>query len=199
MATIGIIGAGSVGRALGRGLTGAGHEVVFGVRAPLEARERGLRAERPQDAAAAADVVILAVPSAAVTDVVPGLALREGHVLIDTTNAVGVAVPGGHETMGHLVASLAPSGVAVVKAFNTIGAEHLADGRLGGSRAFLPVAGDDAGIEVVLPLADALGFDAVALGGREAFGLVEAHARLWIHLAFARGWGRSFGFAVVRG
>jgi predicted dinucleotide-binding enzyme len=198
MATIAIVGAGSVGRALAQGFTGAGHEVVFGVRTPAGSRQQGLRAEQPEAAAAAADIVILAVPATAVVDLVPSLALRPGHVLVDATNAVGAPVPHGHETMGHLVASLAPAGVAVVKAFNTIGAEHLADGHLGEARAFLPVAGDDAGVEVVLPLAHSLGFDAVALGGREAFGLVEAHARLWIHLAFARGWGRSFGFAVVR-
>ena len=47
-------------------------------------------------------------------------------------------------------------------------------------------------------LAAGLGFEVADLGDRGAFGLVEAHARLWIHLAFACGWGREFGFAVVR-
>ena len=122
---------------------------------------------------------------------------ESGQVVADATNAVRAPVPDGHDTMGDLVAALVPDAVAVVKAFNTIGAEHLGDGRFGEQRAFLPIAGDQEGVEAVLPLAEQLGFDAVALGGREAFGMAEDHARLWIHLAFVCGWGRGFGFAVV--
>jgi predicted dinucleotide-binding enzyme len=92
---------------------------------------------------------------------------------------------------------LAPD-VLLVKAFNTIGAEHLGDGRFGSDRAFLPIAGDEQGLRVVEPLAEALGFAPVALGGREAFGHLEAHAALWIHLAFNCGWGRDFGFVTRR-
>jgi NAD(P)-dependent dehydrogenase (short-subunit alcohol dehydrogenase family) len=42
------------------------------------------------------------------------------------------------------------------------------------------------------------GFDVADLGGREHIALVEDHARLWIHLAFRRGWGRQFAFTVTR-
>ena len=45
-------------------------------------------------------------------------------------------------------------------------------------------------------LASAIGFDAVVIGGREHYETLEAHARLWIRLAFGVGWGRSFGFAT---
>ena len=41
-------------------------------------------------------------------------------------------------------------------------------------------------------------FDVADLGGPEAIRIVEDHARLWIHLAFRCGWGRSFGFTVAR-
>ncbi len=64
-----------------------------------------------------------------------------------------------------------------MKAFNTIGAEHLAEG----------------GIE-----ARSLDFDVADLGGPEATRIAEDHARLWIHLALRCGWGRSFGFTVAR-
>jgi hypothetical protein len=86
----------------------------------------------------------------------------------------------------------------VVKAFNTIGAEHLGDGRIEGRALFLPVAGDDAGRPLAVELARSLGFDVADLGGPDAIRLVEDHARLWIHLAFRCGWGRSFGFQVAR-
>jgi predicted dinucleotide-binding enzyme len=196
MAKVAVIGAGSVGRALGTGLAAAGHEVVHGVREPADPRHEGLATATPAEAVAGAGVVILAVPAAAVLDLVPTLPLDAGQVLIDATNAVGAPVPGGAETMGDLVTSLAPEGVAVAKAFNTIGAEHLGDGRAERGGLFLPVAGDAEAVEVAAALATDLGFEAAPLGGRECFALVEAHARLWIHLAFACGWGRGFGFVV---
>jgi predicted dinucleotide-binding enzyme len=198
MQTVAVIGAGPVGRAVGQGLVRAGHHVVYGVRTPDDAKHADL-AERatPADAAGAADVVVLAVPAVGVIEAVPQLGLRAGQVLVDATNAVGVPVPEGHATMADLVASLAPDGVAVVKAFNTIGAEHLDGSELEGRPVFLPIGGDADGIAVVLPLAEAMGFDAVALGDRDTFPLLEAHAALWIRLAFGCEWGRSFGFTVA--
>jgi predicted dinucleotide-binding enzyme len=198
VSTIAVIGAGSVGRALGRGLARLGHAVTFGVRDPADARHRDLASTATlRDAARHADLVVLAVPAPAVPAALADLDLRAGQVLVDATNAVGQPVPDGHATMGALVASLVADGVEVVKAFDTIGAEHLASGRVAGVPAFLPVAGDPAGVELVVRLATDLGFAAAPLGGRECFGLVEDHARLWIHLAFRCAWGRDFGFAVV--
>mgnify|MGYP000435617036 FL=1 len=199
---VGIIGAGSVGRSLGRGLTAAGHSVAFGVRDTGDPRYADLAAGgQLADLAGAVDgaqVVGLAVPADAVAGAVAAMSLRAGQVLADATNAVRTPVPDGHDTLGSYVASLLPDGVAFVKAFDTIGAEHF-DGRLAGTPgSFLPIAGAAEGTQVVAQLAADLGFEPAVLGGREAVGLVEDHARLWIHLAFAAGWGRSFRFAVVR-
>ncbi|MFN8021042.1 MAG: NAD(P)-binding domain-containing protein [Acidimicrobiales bacterium] len=199
---IGIIGAGSVGRSLGRGLAAAGHTVVFGVRDVGDTRHADLAAAGqladPAGAVADAQVVVLAVPADAVTTAIAAMPLRAGQVLADATNAVRTPVPDGHDTLGSYVASLLPAGVAFVKAFDTIGAEHF-DGRLvGTSGTFLPIAGDSDGVDVIARLAVDLGFEPAVLGGRESVRLVEDHARLWIHLAFAAGWGRGFRFAVVR-
>lgn len=206
--TIGIIGGGAVGTALARGLRRVGHDVTIGVRDPASASAgvEGVAVAAIAEAATTRDVVVVAVPAAAVTLVVPTLPLAPGTVLVDATNAVGAPPPDGATTMGELVARLAPAGVPVVKAFNTIGAEHLSDGRLPGGenhpggerRAFLPVAGDDRGRALVVELAEQLGFDVADLGGAEAIELVEAHARLWIHLALRAAWGRSFAFTVDR-
>ena len=95
------------------------------------------------------------------------------------------------------VASRLPTGTPLVKAFNTIGAEHLSDGIVDGARAFLPLAGDSSAAETVADLAEQLGFDAVVLGDRSTFAMVEDFARLWIHLAFAKQWGRQFAFTAV--
>lgn len=199
MADIAVIGAGSVGKALGRGFAAHGHTVVFGVRDPGDPVHASLGpVATPSGAAARASIVVLAVPAAAVAELVPRLGLVAGQVLVDATNAVGVAVPQGFATMGDLVASLVADGVHVAKAFNTVGAEHLGDGRTEHGDTFLPVAGDPAAVDAVRALAAELGFAVAPLGGRDQFALVEAHAKLWIHLAFRAGWGRGFVFTVAR-
>ncbi|MEM9655833.1 MAG: NAD(P)-binding domain-containing protein [Actinomycetota bacterium] len=197
---VAVIGGGSVGSALARGLAAQDRAVRVGVRAPDDTKYAELRAVVPvvpiDEVAVGAAAVILAVPAAAVGAVLGGLRLDTGQVLIDATNAVGQPVPEGFETMGDYVCSLVGD-VPVAKAFNTIGAEHLGDGRFEEGGAFLPVAGDEAARAVAIELADSLGFETADLGGREAFAMSEAHARLWIHLAFRCGWGREFGFQVV--
>ncbi len=196
---IAVIGAGSVGRNLAAATRALGHDVVVGVRDPDDPRHADLTPRAtPAAAAEGAALVALAVPARAVRDAVAALALTPPTVVVDATNAVGGPPPDGFDTMGAFTRSLVPDAVPVVKAFNTIGAEHLVHPRVDGTPAFLPLAGDAAGVEVVLPLAGAMGFDAVSLGGPEAIPMVEDHARLWIHL-MRTGWGRDFGFAVLGG
>ena len=199
MTTIAIVGAGNVGTALGRGFAARGHAVTYGVRDTTDARYAELPScATPQVAVDGADVVILSTPCAAVPDVLRGLTLRDGQTVIDATNAVRTPPPEGFATMGDLVAALVPEGVSVVKAFNTIGAEHLGNGQVGGKPAFLPIAGDEAGAKLALGLATDLGFEAVVIGGREQFGVMENFAKLWIQLAFGCGLGRDFGFGILR-
>jgi len=197
---VAVIGAGNVGGRLARGLTRAGHQVTVGVRRAervADLASHGITVTDPASAAAASDVVVLAVPVPALADAVRSLGPLRGKTLVDATNAVGVPVPEGHDTVGAYVTSLAPDAF-VVKAFNTIGAEHLEDGSVGGTSAFLPLAGADEGRPTVVALARSIGFDVADLGGPECIGMVEDAARMWIHLAFRRGWGRDFGFGVLR-
>lgn len=197
---VAVIGAGNVGSQLARGLSRAGHHVSLGVRQPEKVEGLTAASITVTDvatAAADADVIVLAVPVAALADAVAALGSLEGKVLVDATNAVGVPVPDGHDTVGAYVASLAPE-ASVVKAFNTIGAEHMADGAVGGTPAFLPIAGANDGRPTVVALARSIGFDVADLGGPDCVRMVEDAARLWIHLAFRCGWGRTFGFGVLR-
>jgi predicted dinucleotide-binding enzyme len=197
---VAVIGAGNVGGRLARGLTRAGHRVTVGSRRPAGAADlasEGIEVIDPATAAARSDVIVLAVPVPALAEAVSSLGSLRGKILVDASNAVGIAIPGGHDTVGAYVAELAPDAF-VVKAFNTIGAEHLEDGTVGGTPAFLPIAGADEGRPVVAALARSIGFEVADLGGPECMRMVEDAARLWIHLAFRRGWGRDFGFGVLR-
>ena len=195
---VAVIGAGRVGTALADGLRRVGHRVAVAVRDVDDAKYDETRATHrlvpTTGAAQDVEIVILAVPVPALAEVVPALGLGPGTVVVDATNAVGTPVPGGFDTVAAYVGSLVPDGVPVVKAFNTVGAEHLGDGR----GAFLTVAGDDDGRAVAVELAEDLGFEVADLGGPDTVGLAEDHARLWIHLALRRGWGRDFAFGVVR-
>lgn len=196
-----VVGAGRVGTALTGGLLSAGHRVTVAVRDPATAAPRvppGADVVAVERAPRDVDAVVLAVPVDALASVVATLTLPAGTVVVDATNAVGSPVPGGHHTVADHLRALAPQ-LVHVKAFNTVGAEHLADGRLRGTEGvFLPVAGDDAGRDLVVGVAASLGFDVHDLGGPEAVRLVEAHAALWIHLALVRGEGRGIVFALHR-
>ncbi len=196
---VAVIGAGNVGSALARGLARAGHRVTVGVRRPDRAADLdsvGIKVTDTASAVADSGVVVLAVPVPALADAVASLGPLAGKVVVDATNAVGIPVPDGHDTVGAYVAALAPNAF-VVKAFNTIGAEHLEDATVDGVAVFLPIAGADEGRPAVVALARSMGFDVADLGGPECIGMVEDAARLWIHLAFRRGWGRDFGFGVL--
>lgn len=206
---IGIIGAGNIGGNLGKVWAKKGHEIFFGVPDPDKHRaladELGGRAQVgvPREAAAFGEVVALAVPWKAVADAV-GSCKGElaGKVLIDATNPVGwddgptVAVDG---SAAQKIAEMAP-GARVVKAFNTLGAEHLLDPKVGGvvADAFV-CTDDDEARAIVTRLGEDLGFAMVDLGPLRNAKLAEHIAVAWIHLAMKAGLGRNIAFKLLRG
>lgn len=206
--SISIIGAGNVGMALGRALTRCGESVVFGVPAPAKyagaVATLGGRAQvtTTVEAIAAADVVILAVPYDALPAVAHGLPDWQGKILVDATNPLAPGLAGlsvGTFTSGAEALAMQAKGARVVKAFNTTGAENLADAGYPGGRPFMPVCGDDAEArERVMGLATLIGFDAVDLGPLSAARYLEPFAMTWIHLAIKQRHGRKFAFAVLR-
>lgn len=184
-----VVGAGNVGAALATNLRSLGHDVRVARRPPLADGEIEL-----DGAAAGADITILAVPFGAVAEVVPRLGLAAGAVLVDATNPFGQPLPHGVPTGASLVASAAGDGVHVVKAFNVLGAEHMAAPPLpDGQRPLLPVAADnETARRLVAGLATDMGFDAVEISGLDNAGLLEEAARYWGLLAFNGGLGRNF-------
>jgi NADPH-dependent F420 reductase len=204
---IAIIGAGNVGRALTSSLTRAGHHVTIssagGDSAQAAADQFGATAAGSNRAAAeGADVVILAIPYAAVDAVLAevGHAVR-GKVLVDASNPIkpdysGLATNG---TSGaEFVQSTAPQ-ARVVKAFNTAFASRQADPRVaGGLRADGFVAADDAEAkQTVLGLLEEIGFNPVDAGGLSAARYLEGMAWLNISMQLAHGWSWQAGWKLV--
>src|SRR3954471_9379861 len=104
---IGIIGAGSVGGALGSGWARAGHEVTFGVRDTSSPKvqklmeETGAKAASVADAAAGAEVVVLATPWEATEEAVRNAGDLAGKIVFDCTNPLAPQLSGlthGFET-----------------------------------------------------------------------------------------------------
>jgi hypothetical protein len=208
MMKISILGAGNVGMALARALLRAGQPVTIGVPDPARHAEAvaalGPQAvlTRSDDAAARGEVVILAVPYAAALAIAQSRPDWEGRVLVDATNPLAPGLAGlslGTSTSGAEQIAERARGALVVKAFNTTGAENMADSHYAQGQPMMPVAGDDAAARAqVLALATLIGFDAVDMGPLSAARYLEPLAMVWIHLAFKQGQGRRFAFARLR-
>ena len=113
-------------------------------------------------------IVLIAVPFTAIRRGVKDVGVvLAGKTVIDVTNAldadlnlaVGFTTSGAEELQKKLPHA------HVVKAFNTVFAQHMDFGRLGDNPLTTFVAADDAAAKArVLELAEALGFDAVDAG-----------------------------------
>jgi NADP oxidoreductase coenzyme F420-dependent/Domain of unknown function (DUF1772) len=106
---IAIIGAGNVGSALGPGWAAAGHEIVFGVRDPNDAKVQEVvrsvggraRAATVRDVVAPSEVGVLATPWPAAKDALTAAASLHGKTLVDATNPLTPDLSGlvlGHTT-----------------------------------------------------------------------------------------------------
>ena len=152
-----IIGNGNVGAGLARTLGRTQHEVsTLGKDDDIGAAVRG------------ADVVVLATPFDAATDVV-GKTDLSGKIIVDVTNPITEDFSGlkvGHETSAAEEIARAAPGATVVKAFNTVFAQHYAgDLRLGGVPLQTFIASDDeTARETVKALAAEAGFEPVDAG-----------------------------------
>lgn len=203
---IAVIGTGNVGAALGTGWARVGHTVIFGSRHPeredVQAliHASGAAAHIPHEAAAQAEVVVLATPWARTQQIIAGLGDLSSKIVVDATNPIG---PGlklvGDPSGGEMVQQWA-AGAAVVKAFNTTGYENMADTTYPGDvRPVMFVAGDEAAAKSkVAALAEDLGFEAIDAGPLRRSSLLEHVAMLWITQAIVEGAGRNFAFAVLR-
>jgi predicted dinucleotide-binding enzyme len=199
---IGIIGAGAVATALAGKWSAAGHQVRLGVRDTDSSKAEAARTAFGEAAITdlklatrRADVVVVAIPGAAVPEVVRDLSDElDGKVIIDASNNVQAPVRNSVQA----IVAAAPE-ASVFRAFNSLPAATMADPLLGDVRADLFFAGPDDGHRAVVetlirdagmnpiyvgsadwaPVVDALGGLSFALGRsrpgkRLAFNLVTA-------------------------
>jgi predicted dinucleotide-binding enzyme len=160
--TIAVIGTGNVGMALGTELAEQGRTIVYGSRSPLGLKALDLAKKTegdaytayPAEAAAAANIVVLAVPGMVVEEVVLGMGNLSGKLIIDATNPLtsdramhmtfGVA-----SSNGEIVQAAAPDAF-VVKAFNTVTWESMIDPDESDGPLYVPIVGNDAEAKTIV-------------------------------------------------
>jgi predicted dinucleotide-binding enzyme len=188
---IAIIGTGFIGTTLGRALADAGHRVTFGSRHPGDDQVAvpGTDVASVGDVVSRSDVVILALPGAAVADVATryGDDLA-GKLVIDATNRMG-------EPVANSRASL-PSTVRYARAFNTLGGENLADPVFPGGRADMFFSAPEPDRPVVEEIIDGVGLRPVYVG-EDQEAIIDALFQLWIALASKQGRGRRLALRLL--
>src|SRR4051794_12888248 len=201
-----ICGSGNVGRALAGGWKKAGHSVTFAARDPNGAKAAELKkdgyAVAPQaEAARSADVIVLATPWDATAATIKALSDLAGKIVVDATNPLTAKLElalGFSDSAGETVARLT-NGAKVVKAFNTTGANNMANSAYASGKLMMAIAGDDADAKnSVMRLASDPGYEPVDAGPLSMSRYPEPTAMLWIKLAYAQGMGREFGFGLLK-
>jgi 8-hydroxy-5-deazaflavin:NADPH oxidoreductase len=208
---IGVIGSGTVGRALAAGFASRGHEVTIGTRSPEDnddlqawaAQHAGVAIGTFQGAAEAGELLVLATRGTAVEQAIATAGPQHfaGKVAIDATNPLasdpatggpGLAV--GHTDSGGEIVQRAIPDARVVKAFNTVNANLMVDPGLPGGPQPMFIAGDDDAAKATVGdiLAD-FGWDAFDVGGIEQSRQLEALVLLWVAVGGRRGaWDHAF-------
>jgi len=199
-----IIGTGNMGRGIATRALAGGHDITLLGTAPgkAEALARELSGNVRAGAVGdelQADVVVLAIPYAAIDDVLGRYQGQlDGTVVVDITNPVDfasftpVSVPAG--SAAQEIAQKAP-GAKVAKAFNTTFAGTLVEGNVAGQPLDVLIASDDDDAKrTVSQLAEDGGLRAVDAGP-----LARAHeleALGYLHMALQEPLGTGFSSTV---
>jgi 8-hydroxy-5-deazaflavin:NADPH oxidoreductase len=198
--TIAVIGTGQVGGALGPEFAGLGHTIVFGSRDPSKDEVKalvkrtgsGASATTPEEAAAGAGIVVLAVPGGAIEAVVKGLGDLSGKIIIDPTNPIRRREDGLFEmsvetSNAELIQGWAPEAF-VVKAFNTLNWRTMVDPDSSGGPVSIPLVGDNAEAKAaVASLVEGLGLEAIDVGPIRHAHIVEGMLMLWLNNQYVTG------------
>lgn len=208
---IGIIGTGSVAKALATAFTRADYRIMIGARELAKAQalagdmERFAQGGTVASAIHYGEMVVLAVPYKAVADVLRQIDTYRGKIIIDCTNPLmreegTVSLAIGHETSAaEQIAAMIPE-ARVVKAFNTAFAELMEQGPY-----FGPVDGsmfycgdDEEAKSAVATLIEATRFEPIDCGPLSSARLLEPMATLLIRLSAMPSRSRQMAFKLLQ-
>lgn len=205
MTAVTIIGAGNMGTAIAGVVAKGGNTVKVLTKDPkkasaaIPAATHGTVGEP-----LTSDIVILALPYAAIADVLSQYAGQlDGKVIVDLTNPVDFAtfdslvVPVG-SSAAEVIAKTLP-GSSVLKAFNTTFAATLVSGTVGAERTAVLIAGDDTKAkEALAAIIEAGGLRAVDAGSLKRAHELEALGFLQLSLAAGNKTSWTSGFTLAK-
>jgi predicted dinucleotide-binding enzyme len=208
---IGIIGSGNMGAGMGRTWAAKGHQVLFSfskeqgkLRAAVDAAGPAARAGTPGQAAAFGDVVLLAVPWAAVPEALQAAGALRGKVLFSCVNCLkpdfsGLEI-GTTTSAAEEIAKLAP-GARVVEAIPPMAQILASDShRLAGQQVSTFYCGDDAGAKAtVAGLLTDLDLEPIDAGPLTSARFIEPAGMLIVQLGYGMGMGPNIGTRLLRG
>ena len=204
-----VIGAGNMGSAFVKQLTRAGHQVSVTARdaakaAQVAAAYPGARAVPAAAAAEGADVVVLATAYGDAANALKAVGDLKGKVVIDITNPLTADYMGltiGHSTSAAEEIAKSVPGAEVVKAFNTVFAQVLAEGADfgNGRKVSVFVAGDsERARQTAAAVAESMGFAVVDAGSLKNARYLEPLAGLNIYLGYGAGLGTGIAPTWIR-
>ncbi len=204
-----VVGAGNMGSAFVKQLVASGQQVRITARnadkaAQLAAAHPGAEAVPADNAAGWADVVVLATAFGDSIPALQSLGTLNGKVVIDITNPLTADYMGltiGHDTSAAEEIARAIPGAEVVKAFNTVFAQVLAEGADFGAsqRVSVFVASDsERAKRAATEIATAIGFEVIDAGGLVNARYLEPVAGLNIYLGYGAGLGTAIAPTWLR-
>ncbi|MBB5462307.1 NADPH-dependent F420 reductase [Paraburkholderia sp. Cpub6] len=203
-----VIGTGNMGSAFAKQLSQAGHAVRVTGRDAAKAQAvanqyAGVEATTPAQAVGDSEIVILSTGYGDAVDALRSVGNLTGKTVIDITNPLTADYMGltiGHETSAAEEIARAVPGAEVVKAFNTLFAQVLADGPAfaNGQLGSVFLAGDSSDAKAqVKSLIESLGFRPVDAGGLKNARYLEPLAGLNIYFGYGAGMGTSVAPAWI--
>lgn len=197
-----VLGAGNMGSAFVKQLTKAGHRVRVTARnlakvQALAAAHPGAVAASAADALGDSEVVVVATPYAEAVPALRALGDLQGKVVVDITNPLTPDYMGltiGHSTSAAEEIAKALPGAEVVKAFNTVFAQVLAEGPDFGQGNIVPVfvaSDSERAKQTASTLAQSLGFRTIDAGPLKNARYLEPLAGLNIYLGYGAGLGTA--------
>ncbi len=206
---IGVIGSGTVAQTLAAGFIRHGHPTMMGTRDQSKLKEWSAahpqaKLGSPEEAAAFAEVVVLAVKGSAAGAVVRsvGAAPLKGKVVIDATNPIADLPPEkgllrfftdlDHSLMEKLQQEC--PGARFVKAFNSVGAVKMVNPQFAAGKPTMFICGNDAAAkQTVTGILGQFGWETADMGGVEAARAIEPLCMLWCIPGLLRNeWSHAF-------
>ena len=204
-----VLGAGNMGAAFVKQLNRAGHQVSVTARNGAKAQavaaaNPGATAVASVNAAAAVEVVVLATGYADAVSALQSVGDLSGKVVIDITNPLTDDYMGltlGHSTSAAEEIAKAVPAALLVKAFNTLFAQVLAEGADfgdGQTVTVLVASDNERAKQTTVALALSMGFVTIEAGGLTNARYLEPLAGLNIYLGYGAGLGTSIAPTWIR-